>query len=208
MARNNRQVAIGIPHSHFNGAGGNIGAGKYNDGSPENRPVLARRMEDAMARAWASLKMAPIASADFGWTTRAVSLPPSGLSDDAALSSALRDSTLTMNRRTLAGAAIVFSRRCRAGIKTEIGCLRLGDTRVLTMPGELFVEYQLAAQKLRPDLFVAMAAYGDYGPGYIGTKIAYEEGGYETLPTSSLVAPEVEAVLTEAMRSLLQPSGR
>ncbi|MEZ6076574.1 MAG: hypothetical protein R3C56_13220 [Pirellulaceae bacterium] len=26
------------------------------------------------------------------------------------------------------------------------------------MPGELFVEYQLAAQQMRPDLFVAMAA--------------------------------------------------
>lgn len=208
MARNSRQVAIGIPHIHFNGAGGNIGAGKYNDGSPENRSVLARRMEDAMARAWASLKMAPIAGADFGWATRAVSLPPSGQLDDAALASTLRDVTLPMTRRTLAGAAIVFSRRCRAAIKTEISCLRLGDTRVLTMPGELFVEYQLAAQKLRPDLFVAMAAYGDYGPGYIGTKIAYEEGGYETLPTSSLVAPEVEAVLSEAMRSLLQPGGR
>jgi hypothetical protein len=32
------------------------------------------------------------------------------------------------------------------------------------MPGELFVEYQLAAKAMRPDLFVTMAAYGDYGP--------------------------------------------
>ena len=31
------------------------------------------------------------------------------------------------------------------------------------MPGELFVEYQLAAQQMRPNDFVAMAAYGDYG---------------------------------------------
>ena len=50
------------------------------------------------------------------------------------------------------------------------------------MPGELFVEYQLFAQRLRPDLFVAMAAYGDYSPGYIGTRIAYTQGGYETGP--------------------------
>ena len=28
-------------HIHFNGAGGNVTAGKYNDGSHENRPVLA-----------------------------------------------------------------------------------------------------------------------------------------------------------------------
>ena len=70
------------------------------------------------------------------------------------------------------------------------------------MPGELFVEYQLYAQRLRPDLFVAMAAYGDYAPGYIGTRLAYTQGGYET-GTPSRVAPEVEDVLTTALRDLL-----
>jgi hypothetical protein len=72
------------------------------------------------------------------------------------------------------------------------------------MPGELFVEYQLAAKKMRPDLKIAMAAYGDYGPGYIGTEVAYAEGGYETRTTSSFVAPQVEGVITEAIRKLLK----
>jgi hypothetical protein len=49
---------------------------------------------------------------------------------------------------------------------------------------------------------VATAGYGDYGPGYVGTRAAYPKGGYE-VPGSSLVAPDVEEVLTEAMRSLL-----
>ena len=48
-----------------------------------------------------------------------------------------------------------------------------------------------------------MAAYGDYGPGYIGTAIAYTQGGYETGPVSR-VAPQVEGILTGAMRELLQ----
>ena len=76
--------------------------------------------------------------------------------------------------------------------------------RVLHLPGELFVEYQLAAQKLRPDLFVAMAAYGDYAPGYIGTEVAYPQGGYETGPRASLVAPSVEGVLMDAIKKLLK----
>lgn len=70
------------------------------------------------------------------------------------------------------------------------------------MPGELFVEYQLAAKKLRPDLHVAMAAYGDYGPAYIGTTVAYSEGGYETSPRASNVT-EVEPILMNAMKKLL-----
>ena len=56
----------------------------------------------------------------------------------------------------------------------------------------------------RPDRCVAVAAYRDYGPGYIGTAAGYAQGGYETSPTASNVAPEVEGVLLGAMRRLLQ----
>jgi hypothetical protein len=51
-----------------------------------------------------------------------------------------------------------------------------------------------------------MAAYGDYGPGYIGTAVAYSQGGYETSFSTpvSRVSPRVEAVITDAMRELLQ----
>jgi len=53
-----------------------------------------------------------------------------------------------------------------------------------------------------------MAAYGDYGPGYIGTAAAYPEGGYETGVTSSNVSPEAEGVLLNAMRRLLEAPKR
>jgi hypothetical protein len=56
---------------------------------------------------------------------------------------------------------------------------------------------------MRADLQVAMAAYGDYGPAYIGTTRAYAEGGYETSARASNVAPEVEPVLMDAMKRLL-----
>jgi hypothetical protein len=49
-----------------------------------------------------------------------------------------------------------------------------------------------------------MAAYGDYGPGYIGTQIAYSEGGYETQQSSSCVDPSVESVLIDVMSLLLE----
>ena len=48
-----------------------------------------------------------------------------------------------------------------------------------------------------------MTAYGDSGPGYIGTARAYEEGGYETSADSSDVAPEVEEVLMNGIKKLL-----
>ena len=95
--------------------------------------------------------------------------------------------------------------RCKNGHKMDIAMLGIGNVRVMHMQGELFVEYQLAAKQMRSDLHVAMAAYGDLGPGYIGTARAYPEGGYETSKLASSVAPEVEAVLMGAMRKLLEP---
>jgi hypothetical protein len=49
-----------------------------------------------------------------------------------------------------------------------------------------------------------MAAYGEYGPGYIGTEIAYAQGGYETSERASDVAPQVEHVLMSAIEALLK----
>ena len=93
--------------------------------------------------------------------------------------------------------------RSRREQPIDIGCLKLGDAYVMHMPAELFVEYQLAAQRMRPQSFVAMAAYGDYGAGYIGTEISYPQGGYET-GIASRVAPSVEQVLLTAMEKLLK----
>jgi hypothetical protein len=98
---------------------------------------------------------------------------------------------------------LAWVRRCQAGQKLEVACLKLGHARVLHLPGEAFVEYQLAAKAQRPDLFVAVAAYGDYAPWYIGTAVAYEEGGYEVSADASNVAPESEALLLGAIRKLL-----
>ncbi len=188
-------------HVHFNGAGGNVGAGKYNDGAPENRLLLATRLAAGMKQAWQATERTPLTGVDIGWHTAPVKLPLAKHLDEAALLAALKSEPA---RGYIAKAdQLAWLQRCQAGNTLDIACLRIGPVRVLHMPGELFVEYQLAAKAMRPDLPIAMAAYGDYGPGYIGTTTAYREGGYETGPNASNVAPEVEAILLAAMRQLL-----
>jgi hypothetical protein len=207
LARFLRQLAVPAAlHIHFTGAGGNIGAGKYNDGSPENRLALAERLADGMRRAWESTKRQPISAADVSWTVESVALPPAKHLIAAKLESDLKERPGAF---AAAGGAsrLAWLRRCQAGHQLEVQCLKLGRSRILHLPGELFVEYQLAAKAARPDLFVALAAYGDYAPWYIGTEVAYGEGGYETGPDASNVAPEVEAVLMAAIRKLLSPDG-
>lgn len=203
MARFFRQLEIPETlHVHFNGAGGNIGAGKYNDGAPSNRVVLARRVADGMKRAWDSTKREPISAEAVNWTVEPVQLPPAKHLKIEELQAQLKGRQAAFFLQG-GSSKIAWLRRCQAGRQLDVSCLTLGRARILHMPGELFVEYQLAAKAQRPDLFVTMAAYGDYGPGYIGTAIAYEQGGYETSPASSNVAPEVEGVLMSAMRKLL-----
>ena len=128
-----------------------------------------------------------------------VALPPAAHLKEAEL-----EATLRGTNGVDAAAPLVWLKRCQAGHRIDLTCLRLGKARVLHLPGELFVEYQLAAKQMRRDLFIAMAAYGDYGTEYIGTAIGYEQGGYETGPRASNVAPGGEAVLLDGIRKLLR----
>ena len=203
-ARNRRQTETGFPHIHFNGAGGNIGAGKWNDGSHEYREILTTRVATAMQAAWEATERSPLGPQDVAWETVAVELPLASHLDEAKLVARLSNKEISEQSPLSAASQLAWLRRVKAGHKIEIGGLRLGTARVLHMPGELFVEYQLAAQQMRPDLFVAMAAYGDYAPGYIGTAIAYEQGGYETSERATRVGPGVEAVLLGAAAELLE----
>ncbi len=194
------QALPGTLHVHFNGAGGNIGAGKYNDGNPTNRPVLARRLAHGMERAWNSIRKTPVSPADVSWSSEAVQLPLATHLNPDELAASLRRPSPALY---VQAAQLAFVQRRQQQAPTDISCLRLGDIRILHLPGELFVEYQLAARLMRPDLRVAMAAYGDYGPQYIGTEKAYSLGGYETEPRSSGVAPSVQRTLFPALQRLL-----
>ena len=187
---------------HFTGAAGNIGAGKYNDGATGMRPVLAERMASAMARAKAAEKPLPMEAVR--WVTEPVRLPlreGKGFGE-AEMMAAIGDASLDAKQRANNARYLAYYRFVKGGRRLDLTALRLGGFSVVHMPGELFVEYQLAAAKERAGELVATAAYGDYGPMYIGTKKAYDEGGYETTAVSR-VAPAVEDILLTAVRKLL-----
>lgn len=203
MARAMREAEVpDALHVHFDGAGGNVAAGKYNDGSPENRPILAARLAAGMKAAWQSQQKVPISAGQVDWKVVPVSLPLRGELVEDSLAKGVADASLDVKARVRLARDLAWTRRIKSGHEIPLACLRLGPVCIVHMPGELCVEYQLAAQKMRPGLFVCMAAYGDDGTGYICTQIAYSQGGYETGRVSR-VAPRVEAVLTEALDRLM-----
>lgn len=203
LARFLRQLALPTAlHVHFNGAGGNITAGKYNDGAPANRVALAQRLADGMRLAWESTKREPVTPASVTWGVESISVPVSRELSEEKLLAQMKGREATFFLRGDVS-RIAFLRRMKAGKKVDVSCLGVGSARILHMPGELFVEYQLAAKAHRPDLFVAMAGYGDYGLWYVGTAIAYQQGGYETSAAASNVAPEIEPILMGSIQRLL-----
>jgi hypothetical protein len=112
----------------------------------------------------------------------------------------MNDARRVASQRIYAGAMrIAYIERIERPI--ELSLLKVGPARALHLPGESMVEYQLYAQRLMPGEFVAVAAYGDCGPGYICTEAAFAEGGYE--PTESMVDPPGETVYKAAIRALV-----
>lgn len=203
LARNHFSEKIGVPVVHFNGAAGNIGAGKWNDGSVANRAVLADKVQAGMQRAWAATERKKIDSSDVDWMSVPVRLQPGKHLNRSELEKSVADPKLDPVVRLSAAEHLSYLNRFEAGGAIDLGRLKLSNIQILHMPGELFVEYQLAAASLVPGGQVAMAAYGDYGTAYIGTAIAYSQGGYETSPRATCVGPEAEGVLVQAMATLL-----
>jgi len=199
VARFLRQLEVpDALHIHFNGAGGDITAGKYNDGSKENRGVLANRLAAGMKEAWDNTEKHRFLPADIGWLTEPIELPISPYAIQLENELAKHDAIYLANNVY----KLVLYKRQIQGKYIQLSCLKLGKARILHLPGEPFVAFQLAAKKMRPDLFVALAGYGDYAPGYIAPAKAYDEGGYETGPASGVTADAEGKILT-VMEKLL-----
>lgn len=205
IARNAREKILnGLPHIHFNGASGNITAGKYNDGSEANRPVLANRIETAMREAWEQTKKTPVTGNRFAWKSLSVKLPLNKNLIEKNMRATLSDEKASVPEKMAAAEKLAWYERSAAGQTVNVSSLRLGKIWLLNLPGESFVEYQLAAQAMKPGEQVCTAAYEEYGPGYIGTKISYSQGGYETSNLVSGVSPGTEAILLKAIKKVLR----
>jgi hypothetical protein len=195
-----RQDDDSILHAYFTGCAGNVTAGKYNDGSKEYRPFLRDRIYAGMVSAWKGTQRYAVAGWD--WRLEQVKLPPR-----SEKSFGEEESRQTLNdekapKAKRGNAAFQLAWRKRLDRPIPVSCLDFGPAIVLHLPGEPFVEYQLKAQKLRDDVLVCVAGYGDGGPGYLPTERAYFEGGYE--PTVALSSPESEKILGLAMENLLR----
>jgi len=178
-----------------------VTAGKYIDGAKGNRAILRDRMFDGMKASFKSTKRLEVAGWD--WRVEPVKLQPRREPSfgEEMSKQALADEKAPKAKRGNAALQLAWLKRLDRPI--DITCLDFGGkVFVVNLPGEPFIEFQRAAQKMRPKDAVFVASYGDDGPGYLPTAAAYLEGGYE--PTVALSSSETEGILMKAMAKLLQ----
>ena len=199
LARNRRRAESGVPHLYFTGCAGNITAGKYNDGTTDNRALFTERIHRAMVQAERGGIRQPLQRVR--WAVEPVRLPPrEDLAEDELLE---QISSAATEAKAHSKAALMLTYLRRRARPIPITCLHLNDrVAVVHLPGETFIEYQLHAQASRPDAFVAVAGYGDLGTGYITLAGSFAEGGYE--PVDAFVSGEAEAIMRAAIERVLQ----
>lgn len=186
-------------HLYFTGCAGNIAAGKYNDGSAAMRPILTQRIYDGMIAGETALTLRPVPA--LAWKTATVLPQPRPSLDAAALAQMVATKTHSVLDRNRAAFWLAWLHRLEQRVPITVSALHLGDVKLLHLPGEPFIEFQLRAQRMQPDDFVCTAAYGDGGPWYIPVKEEWPHGGYEV--SAALCDPAFDDQMTAAMRQVL-----
>lgn len=202
LARQDAEMHFGTPnHLYLTGCAGQIAAGKYNNGTLASREALRKRLGDAMIRSRnAATARRPLESIAFDTAEFHLPVKP-GLTQDAARRD-LSDGSLTTRERVKAAFELAYLRRVATGEPLLAACVAFNrDVVLLSLPGEAFLEYNLAAQAARPDAFVMCAAYGDCGPQYLSHDAVYEEGGLEE--RWSMVGPGTFDTVMRVTRELV-----
>ncbi|MFP6901781.1 MAG: neutral/alkaline non-lysosomal ceramidase N-terminal domain-containing protein [Opitutales bacterium] len=202
MARARRQAETpDCLQVYFSGASGNVTAGKYNTGARANRKVLADRLHAAMKEAWENTRRLPLKQIRF--RNSPVRLEPRNHPGFtvADLKKQLVPSTKPF-QQCLAAMGSSWRKRADKGQKIDLPVIDLGPAQLLLLPGESYVEYQLAAQRMRPDSFVLVAGYGECAVGYVPTEKHWEERD-RNLNDWCWVHPGAEKPLLEAIRKAL-----
>ncbi len=197
--RQRQQQEPDCTHLYFNGCGGNIGAGKYNDGSQKMRPILTERILTGIVESEKNLDPQPVQS--LSWDTHNILPPSDGRFDEQQIMKQISDRTQRVVSRSRPAYTVAWLRRAAQNIPITLSALHVNDVSVLHLPSECFVEYQLRAQAAATDRFVACAAYGDGGPWYIPTADAYPQGGYAV--SVAWCAPDIDRILTNGIQTLL-----
>ena len=157
------------------GCGGDVTAGKYNDGSNDHREQLISRLYTAMAAASKNTTRYELTNVSFRNTPLTLPFHSGDHLTRKRLSDDLSNDELTTEKRILAAMGLASRNRVEANQLLDFPCIDLGHAQIALFPGETFIGYQLIAQEYAPDQFIMCVAYGDAWTGYLPTDATFDE---------------------------------
>ncbi len=180
LARTIRQRAEPkVMQIYVTGCSGDVVAAKFNDGTPAGRIALADSLARGMKGAWETTRRVPLEKITFRCAKLDLPPPHDGPLDKEKLAATIADKAAGDSARIHAAMGLSYRRRCDAGQPIDVPAIDFGPAQILVLSAEMFVGYQLAAQKLRPDQMILTAGFGECAPGYIPTDQARREGFVE-----------------------------
>ena len=189
-------------HAFFTGAGGNVAAGKYSSATDLEGnllrfgAILAEGIDlNLGAMRWEEPQKLHWHVTDFPF--------PFQRMDREELLSQISDESLGRFQR-LTKTVLLTCPEYGRNSSYHLSLLRTGRVRILFLPGEPFVEYQLYAQSLIPDEFLAVA--GNCSDNFLYLPLAkhFAEGGYE-VDSFRWCSEDFESRFKAVLPNLLSP---
>lgn len=161
---------------YVSGCSGDVTGGKYNVGGEPGRRYLTKQVYQGMKDSFQTTQKTKLKQIEF--RSVPLILPPRDKGDFTieAMQKVLNNPKAHIRDRVLAALGLSWRKRVARNQPLEIPVIDFSVAQLMLMPGETFVGYQLAAQKLRPDVSVFVAGYGECATGYIPTASAVRDG--------------------------------
>jgi len=190
---------------YASGCSGNVTAGKYNDGSRENRQPLAERLYQAMVDAWSATERRALGENGIAFRLAKLRLEPR-VTDGYAIDDLKKTIAEKSDARSHCMSALGLSWHAHADDpehRIDVPAIDLGDAVLLLLPGEIYVEYQLYANEIAgAERTVLTMGYGESGPGYIPPERAWQEDD-ANLNDWCWITPGTESRVKAAIREAL-----
>ena len=193
-----------VKQIYVSGCSGDVTAGKYNDGAPARRGVLADRLLNGMTQSWQATQRRKLNAVAFRRTHLLIPYSSNPNLHRDSLLATLHDDSVKTEKRILAAMSLSSLDRVEQGAPIDFPCLDFGAAKLILFPAEAFVGYQLLAQRMDPDCFVVSIGYGECWPGYIPTTRAFEDDFKDTWLWSDRGS---EAVIRQGLEDLLGKGG-
>ena len=210
----------GALSAYVNGAAGNINP------HPRGTFELARRHGISLGAEVLKTGQAaePVDQVDLNYSQKIVKFPLSSPPSREQLESELEELVPQYERAVSSGehvpgiwARISWAREMleriqanavRDHLDAEIQALRIGPLGIVSLPGEVFVEIGLHAKEHSPLPYNMVGGYTNGNMGYIPTRTAFSEGGYEPNSHVYLIEqqydPGIEQVAKDGVLEVLR----